>query len=71
MAGQKLQEKNSFFIFLVNFQKHSFPHLNVTYIIRWPNYLSFNQHRIHMSTFRCEQDNRSLVQVLQNGPKPQ
>ena len=26
---------------------------------------------IHMSTFKSEIDNSSLVQVLQNGPKPQ
>ena len=26
---------------------------------------------IHINTFRSEKDNRSLVRVLQNGPKPQ
>ena len=69
--AKDFKKKNSFFIFLVNFQKHSFPHINVTYIIRLPYNLFFNQYIIHMSTFRSEKDNRSLVRVLQNGPKPQ
>ena len=41
IAGQKNQEKETFFNFLVNFQKYSFIHSNVIYIIRKPYYLSF------------------------------